>query len=185
MSGVHVPNTPPTSATIAAVGRCTHARHADILTMIPRLEVPERLPVSYCMEKCRLGSSRFRPRSATIRRRRSKQCNLACQTSLGAFWGLRYRRWGVGHLGLAACPAKLLQGGRPTTQQQAHASAAPDTKPDHDMHGGPAGCVHIFINAKVTVSMCKDVCIQLTCQCVASNDCVHALTQNMEAVVRA
>jgi len=44
-------------------------------TMIPRLEAPERLPVSYRMEKCRRESSRFRPRSATIRRRHSKLCN--------------------------------------------------------------------------------------------------------------
>jgi hypothetical protein len=25
---------------------------------------------------------------------------------LGAFWGMRYRRWKVGHLGIAACPGK-------------------------------------------------------------------------------
>ena len=128
------------------------------------------------MEKCRLGSSRFRPRSATIRRRRSKQCNLACRTSMGAFWGLRYRRWKVGHLGLAACPVKLLKGGWPTTQR-AHASAAPDTKPDHDMHGGPAGCVRtsIFINTKVTVFVFVDVCTQLACQCETSDDYVQLL----------
>ena len=45
---------------------------------------------------------------------------------------------------------KPLKGGWPPTQR-AHASAAPVTKPDHDLHGGPAGCVHIFINTKVTV----------------------------------
>jgi hypothetical protein len=79
--------------------------------------------------------------------------------SLGALWGLRYRRWEVGQPGLVACGVKLLEGRRPTTQR-AHASAAPDTKPDHDLHGGAAVCVHIFINAKVTISMCKHVCTQ-------------------------
>ena len=74
-----------------------------------------------------------------------------------AFRGLKYRRSKVGHLGLAACPAKLLKGGWPT-MQRAHASAAPDTKPDHDMHGGPAGYVHIFINIKVTVFRCVLLC---------------------------
>ena len=103
------------------------------------------------------GSIKSRLWTATIRRRRSRRCDLECRTSLGAFWGLRDRRWKVGHLGLAACPAKLLQGGWPTTQR-AHASAAPDTKPDYDLHGGPACCVHIFINAKVTVSICVLVC---------------------------
>ena len=152
--------------------------------MIPRLEAPERLPVSYCMGKFRLGSSRFRPRSATIRRRRSKQCNLACRTSMGAFWGLRYRRWKVGHLGLAACPGKLLKCGWPTTQR-AHASAAPNTKPDHDLHGGPARCVRIFINTKVTVFRCVLLCTQLTYRGTPSNDCAHAFLQNIEAVVRA
>jgi hypothetical protein len=29
----------------------------------------------------------------------------------GAFWGPRYRRWKIGHLGLAACPKKLLDPG--------------------------------------------------------------------------
>jgi hypothetical protein len=48
-----------------------------------------------------------------------------------------------GHLGLAVCRVKLLKGGRPTTQR-AHALAAPDTKSDHDLHGGPAVCVHIW-----------------------------------------
>jgi hypothetical protein len=63
----------------------------------------------------------------------------------------------VGHLGLAASHVKMLKGGRPATQQ-AHASAAPDTKADHDMHGGPAGCVHTFINTKVTVFRCVLLC---------------------------
>ena len=122
--------------------------------------------------------------TTTIRRRRSRRCDLACRMSLGAFWAMRHRRWKVGHLGLAACPVKLLQGGRPTTQQ-AHAPAAPHTEPDHDMHGGPAGAVHIFINTKVTVSTCALLCTQLTCRCASSNDCAHAYLQNMEAVVRA
>ena len=103
---------------------------------------------------------------------------------LGAFWGLRYRKWKVGHLGLAAYRVKLLHGARPT-KQRAHATRAPVTKPDHDMHGGPAGSVHIFINTKVTVSTCVLVCTQLTCQCETSDDCAHAFLQNMEAVVRA
>ena len=131
------------------------------------------------------GPNKSRLWTATIRRRRSRRCDLACRASLGAFWGLRYRRWGVGHLGLAACPVKLLQGGRPPTQQQAHASAAPDTKPDHDMHGGPAGGVHIFINTKVTVFTFVLLCTQLTCRCETSDDCVHVFLENMEAAVRA
>ena len=84
----------------------------------------------------------------------------------------------------SACPVKLLKGGWPTTQR-AHASVAPNTKPDHDMHGGPAGRVHIFLNTKVTVFSRVLLCTQLTCRCAASNDCVHAVTQNMEAAVRA
>ena len=135
--------------------------------------------------KVKKGPNKYRLWTATIRRRRSRRCDLTCRMSLDAFWGLRYRRWKVGHLGLAACPAKLLQDGRPTTQQQAHASAAPDTKPDHDMHGGPAGCVRIFINTKVTLSSFVEMCTQRTCECIASNDCVHAFTQSMEAAVRA
>jgi hypothetical protein len=53
------------------------------------------------------------------------------------------------------------------------------------MHGGPAGCVHTFINTKVTVSTCVLVRTQLTCQCAAYSDCIHAFLQNTEAVVRA
>jgi hypothetical protein len=47
----------------------------------------------------------------------------------GGLLGLRYRKWKVGHLGLAACRVKLLQGARPTAQR-AHALAAPATKLD-------------------------------------------------------
>ena len=128
------------------------------------------------------GPNKSRLWTATIRRRRSRRCDLTCRMSMGAVWGLRYRRWKVGHLGLVACSARLLQGAWPTTQQ-AHASAAPDTKPDHDMHGGPAGCVHIFINIKLTVSTCVLVCTQLTCRCETSDDYVHAFLENMEAAV--
>ena len=38
--------------------------HRLFLTVILRLEAPERLPVSYRMEKFRLGSSSFRPLGA-------------------------------------------------------------------------------------------------------------------------
>ena len=92
----------------------------------------------------------------------------------GAFWGLRYRKWKVGHLGLAAYPVKLLKGGWPTTQR-AHAPAALVTKPDHDLHGGPARCVHAFINTKVTVHLFVEVCTQLTCRCETSDDYVKLL----------
>jgi hypothetical protein len=70
------------------------------------------------------GPIKSRLWTTTIRRRRSRRCDLACRTSPGAFWGLRYRRWGVGHLGLAACPVKLLQGGRPTHARTQHAHHA-------------------------------------------------------------
>jgi hypothetical protein len=102
---------------------------------------------SYRTKQCRLGCFNFRHQSATIRQRRSRQCDLACRTSLGTFWGLIYRKWKVDHLGIAARPLKLLQGVRPTTQR-GHASAVPVAKPDHDMHGGPAGCVHISTTPK-------------------------------------
>ena len=120
---------------------------------------------------------------------RSRRCDLACRTSMGAFWGLRYCRWEVGHLGLVVCWVKLLKGGWPTTKR-AHALAAPCTKTDHDVHGGPATCVHTFINTKVTVSLFVEVCTQLTCRCKTSDghlctNVVHAFTQNMEVVVRA
>ena len=86
-----------------------------ILTVIPRLEAPD---FEGEWGKCRLGSSSFRPRSATIRQRRSRQCDLACRTPLGAFWGLKYRRWKVGHLGIVACLVKLLirAGGPPRSE---------------------------------------------------------------------
>jgi hypothetical protein len=96
-----------------------------------------------------------------------------------------YRKWKVDHLGLAACPLKLLQGARGPPRSRPMHRATPVTKPDHDMHGGPAGCVHIFININVTVSTCVLVCTQLTCQCETSYDVVHAFLQNMQAVVRA
>ena len=119
------------------------------------------------------GPNKSRLWNATIRRRRSRRCDLTCRMSMGAFSSLRYRRWKVGHLGLVACPLKLLQGRWPI-RQRAHAPATPDTKPYHDMHGGPAGCVHISINTKVTVSMCKHVCTQPTCKCATSNE--HPMT---------
>jgi hypothetical protein len=93
----------------------------------------------------------------------------------------RARAWRRSHAGLVQ-----QKGGRPTTQR-AHASAAPNTKPDYDLHSGPAVYVHIFTNAKVAISTCKHVCTQLTCRCAASNNLVrvHAFTETTEAVVRA
>ena len=58
---------------------------------------------------------------------------------------------------------------------QGHSTTAPVTKPDHGMHGGPAGRVHTFINTKVTVSSFVDVCTQLTCRCGTSDDYVQLL----------
>jgi hypothetical protein len=61
--------------------------------------------------------------------------------------------------GVPGNAVKLLQGARPTAQR-AHASAAPVTKPDHGLQGGPAGRVHTFISDNIFF---VEVCTQLTC----------------------
>jgi hypothetical protein len=48
---------------------------------------------------------------------------------------MMYYMWKVDHIGLATRLVKPLDGERPGTQW-AHAPAAPDTKPDHYLHGG-------------------------------------------------
>jgi hypothetical protein len=50
-----------------------------------------------------------------IRRRHSRRCDSMCRTSLGPFWGLIYRWWRVGHLGLVAWPIELPMPTRSTT----------------------------------------------------------------------